>query len=317
MKKLILSIIISILIIFPIIMLVTTFSHYLGPGLPIWIHIGVYLHDLARFLAVTGFVMMSIQFVLSSRIKLIEKDIGLDKLFRAHRIFGIIGFVFILIHPMALFISDKLQGYDSEFVSSKIIGVISLILLIVSALTAMLYGIIKIKYEIWKNIHKINYIVFPLAFIHSLWIGSDIIRSWTLKIFWWVLFVIYLVILIYKFVMYTKIRKNPFRIVEVKQETHDTWSLSFEGKYQIYKPGQFLTIRLIRNGKISESHPFTMSSSPTSGKISITVKSVGDFTSTIKDAQISDKAYIDEPYGVFSFLNYNEKILYLLPEVLE
>ncbi|MGQ9609884.1 MAG: ferredoxin reductase family protein [bacterium] len=310
MKKLALFIITAILIIFPIILLITTFSHYLGPGLSIWIHIGVYLHDLARFLAITGFVMLFIQFALSSRIKLIERDIGLDKLFRVHKIFGIIGFIFILIHPLALFLSDRLQGYDSKlFTPLKIIGIISLVLLALSALIAMLYGLIKIKYETWKNIHKLMYIAFPLAFIHSILIGSDLTRSIALKILWWVLLGAYLTILVYKLVMYFKIRRNPFKISEVKQETHDTWSLFFDGKYKIYKPGQFLTVRLIRNGKVSESHPFTMSSSPTRDKISITVKAVGDFTSTIKDVRISDLAYVDEPYGVFSFLNYDEKNL--------
>lgn len=310
MKKLILFIIIAILILLPIILLVTTFSHYLGPGLPIWIHVGVYLHDFSRFLAVIGFVIIFIQFILSSRIKLIESGIGLDKLFRIHRIFGIVGFVFILIHPLALFISDKLQGYDSKlFTPLKTIGVVSLILLSISALSAILFGLIKIKYETWKNIHKIMYIVFPLAFIHSARLGSDIIRSRILKIFWWILLGIYSAILIYKLVMYIKVRKNPFKVSEVKQETHDTWSLFFEGKHKNYKPGQFLTVRLKKNGKVSESHPFTMSSSPTRDKISITVKAVGDFTSTIKDTRTSDQAYIDEPYGVFSFLNYDEKNL--------
>ncbi len=310
MKKLIFSIIIVILILFPVTLLFNTLSHNLGKGLPIQIYIGVYLHDLSRFLAVIGFVLIFIQFVLSSKIKLIERGIGLDKLFRIHRIFGVIGFIFIAIHPLFLFISDKLQGYDSKlFTPLKVIGIISLLLLSLSAIVAMIYGIIKMKYETWKNIHKIMYIVFPLAFIHSARIGSDLIRSWTLKIFWWVLLACYIAILIYKLFMYFKIRKNPFKISEIKQETHDTWSLFFEGKYKKYKPGQFSIVRLIKNGKVSESHPFTISSSPTRDKISITVKSVGDFTSKIKDTKTSDQAYIDEPYGVLSFLNYDEKNL--------
>jgi predicted ferric reductase len=65
----------------------------------------------------------------------------------------------------------------------------------------------------------------------------------------------------------------------------------------------------LRNGKVSESHPFTISSSPTRDELSISVKSVGDFTSTIRNTSTSDLAYIDKPYGVFSFLNYDAKNL--------
>ncbi|MGZ6346091.1 MAG: hypothetical protein ACXWNC_00775, partial [Anaerolineales bacterium] len=52
-------------------------------------------------------------------------------------------------------------------------------------------------------------------------------------------------------------------------------------------------------------HPFTISSSPTSGDLSVSVKAVGDFTATVKDTTSADEAYVDMPYGVFSFLNYD------------
>jgi predicted ferric reductase len=98
-------------------------------------------------------------------------------------------------------------------------------------------------------------------------------------------------------------------VAEVVQETRDTWSLYFEGKDMDYKPGQFMSVQLIRGGKVSEPHPFTISSSPTWGRLSITVKSVGDFTSTIGDTETSDHAYVDAPYGVFSFLKHDAREL--------
>jgi predicted ferric reductase len=66
---------------------------------------------------------------------------------------------------------------------------------------------------------------------------------------------------------------------------------------------------LIRNGRVSEPHPFTISSSPTQDRLSISVKSVGDFTATIGDTKTSDRAYIDAPYGAFSFLNHDAQNL--------
>jgi ferredoxin-NADP reductase len=106
-----------------------------------------------------------------------------------------------------------------------------------------------------------------------------------------------------------RVRRHPYQVAQVVQETHDTWSLHFEGRRIDYQPGQFLMVWLIRNGRVSEPHPFTISSSPTKDRLSISVKSVGDFTSTIRDTKPTDRAYIDAPYGAFSFLNHDAQNL--------
>jgi ferredoxin-NADP reductase len=94
-------------------------------------------------------------------------------------------------------------------------------------------------------------------------------------------------------------------VAAVVQETPDTWSLHLEGRPIKHNPGQFLIIQLARKGRVSESQPFTISASPGWDRPCISVKSAGDFTSTIKDTTTSDKAYIDAPYGVFSYLNHD------------
>jgi predicted ferric reductase len=85
--------------------------------------------------------------------------------------------------------------------------------------------------------------------------------------------------------------------------------LLFEGPHIDYQAGQLLTVQLIREGKVSEPHPFTISSSPTGDRLSITVKSVGDFTPIIGHTKTSDRAYIDAPYAAFSFLHHEVRNL--------
>ena len=116
-------------------------------------------------------------------------------------------------------------------------------------------------------------------------------------------------ILAYKIWNWIQIRQHSFDIVEVSPETHDTCSLYFKGRHINYEPGQFMIVQLIRDGKVSEPHPFTISSSPTRDRLCITVKSVGDFTSTISGTKTSDRAYIDAPYGAFSFINHDDQNL--------
>jgi predicted ferric reductase len=321
MKRWLLIIITSGLIAMPIYIWSKTLIHSFPEDATLNIYIGVYVYDLGRFLAIVGFVLIFIQFALSSKIKLIESGIGLDKLISLHRVFGVIGLVFIVIHPAALYSGNILQIYGVQDLGSyfksmflaniflKTVGFVSLIILCVSAGIAILYKYVRMKYETWKNVHMILYGALPIAFIHSARLGSDVIRSVPLKIYWWILLGLFFVISIHRIWMWFSIRRNPFTVTKVVQETYDTWSLFFKGKNNGYKPGQFMIIQLLRKGKLSEPHPFTISSSPTSRELSISVKSVGDFTSTIGETTTADFAYIDKPYGVFSFLNYDEKNL--------
>jgi predicted ferric reductase len=118
---------------------------------------------------------------------------------------------------------------------------------------------------------------------------------------------VFFLLLVSKVLREMDIRRNPYQVVEVQQEAKDIWSLSFQGRPLDYQPGQFMYLRLLRKGKTSSSHPFTISSSPTWERLAVTPKSLGDFTATVKDTKPGDKAYVDAPYGAFSFLNYKCK----------
>ena len=309
-KREALLIFIAILIIIPVVVWMNT----LAPGnSPVVSLTGKYIHSAGRLFALAGFVFILVQYVLSSRIKLVERGIGLDRLFIIHRIFGRVGLILLLIHPVLLFIGLKLQNNDFHFFTPlKVIGETTLFLLCVAAGAALLYGHVKMKYETWKNIHKIIYIVFPLAFVHSFLIDSDVKTMAVLKIFWLFMLCIFLIVLVYKTIMRLHVRNHPYYVAEVLQETHDIWTLSFNGKYPAFNPGQFMLISLVRNGIVSEPHPFTISSSPTNNKLSVSIKSVGDFTSTISNTRTTDYAYIEEPYGIFSCLNYDDDDLILI-----
>jgi len=296
MRKLILFAVIAIFLAIPFIF----WLRALESG----VSLGLYLNDAGRFLALTGFVLILFQYVLSSRIRFVERGIGLDRLFIIHRRFGLVGLILVFFHPILLFLSAKVQGYDNPLTPLKILGVITLVILCVVAGVAILYRRLHLKYETWKNIHRAGYVVFVFGFIHSFRLGSEM-QKLPLKILWIVMAAIYLAVLVYKIAMRFHVRKHPFEVDEVTQETQDTWSLYFKGRKLAYKPGQFMVIRLRRNGKTSESHPFTISSSPTQDRLSISVKSVGDFTATIGDTKPADIAYIDVPYGIFSFLNHD------------
>ena len=173
--------------------------------------------------------------------------------------------------------------------------------------TAILYGKVRLGYETWRRIHYASYALLPLAFTHSTTLGSDL-QAGILRFYWYGLIIIYLVVLSHRIWKRFHIRRNPFCVTSVEKVSHDVWNLEFSGPGIDREPGQFMIVQLKRKGKVSESHPFTISSGPNAPP-TITVKSVGDFTSTIGETEVSDIAYVDAPYGIFSYLNYEARDL--------
>lgn len=193
-----------------------------------------------------GFVFLSFQFVLGSKVRWIEGGIDLDKLFAIYRTTGKIGLVLILVHPNLLFISDIAFGLPDLITPRKLIGILALSVLIVAAGAALLYARLRLPNETWRAIHWANYIVLPLGPTHSLLLGSDLVRP-PLRVFWYILAGLYVVILVHRLWRRIQVRRHPFQVVEVVQETYDIWSLHFEGEQVDYKPGQFLIVQLVRH----------------------------------------------------------------------
>ncbi len=259
-----------------------------------------YLRQTGLLFASTGLVLVFMQFVLVSRIKLIEAGFGLDRMLRWHRVFGRTGLAFLIIHAVLLFLYRYDVSGEIIFTAAIWFGLTGLLGFIITAGVASTYRFIGLAYETWRNIHLANYILFPVAMVH---VFMHAVPGSFLYYLWIVLAALFAALIGYRLVRIAMIRNNPYRVVEVRQEAKDIWTLEFEGRNIDFKPGQFMFIQLLRGGRLSSPHPFTISTSPTRENLSITPKELGDFTRTIRDTKVGDRAFIDAPYGVFSFLN--------------
>lgn len=124
LKKLALLILAVVCVLVPIIAWARTLTEEMTAGLR--------LLAAGRVLGLVGFVLVLIQFVLSSRVKWIERGIGLDRLLAAHAICGKVGLALVLIYPAFLFASDVVQGNHLVFSSPKLVGAASLLALLLA-----------------------------------------------------------------------------------------------------------------------------------------------------------------------------------------
>jgi len=178
-----------------------SWARTLMPGLP-W---SVYVYDAGRLLALLAFVLIFFQFVLSSKIRWLDRGLGTGALFKLHKRWGVIAFVLILSHPVLLLLSERLQGYASAMSPVKVLGAITLVVLCVAVLAALLSRKLHLKYQTWKRVHKAAYVVFPLGLVHSLLIGTTLQKG-PARVLWLILGAGYVAILGYKV-----LRRSPLR----------------------------------------------------------------------------------------------------------
>lgn len=269
--------------------------------------------ELSRSFALLAFSILSMQFLVSARLKWVERPFGLDMIFRFHKAMGVFAAALLIIHPI-LFAAGKdwslLLSNDPYIVLAKI----GLLILLILAFISIFRLVIKFEYEKWRSLH--NIIAAPvllIGFLHSWNLGSDVAKI-PMRILWiGMLGMAALAYLYHRILRPLWHRRHAYRVIEIRNETPDVWTIKFappegEKRYD-YLPGQFHFIKLYRErGLPVEEHPFTISSSPTEkGFVSSTIKESGDFTATISQTKPGDIVSVQGPYGRFSYVFHPEE----------
>jgi predicted ferric reductase len=275
------------------------------------------LYEIGKNFGLTAFMILMLQPLIAGRFKWIEAPFGLDILIRFHKYMAFFAICLLILHPVLLAAGGLgwklLIGIDLPWYIW--VAKITLVLLLVHVGLSAFQNQIGIKFEKWRFSHNILApLIFVLAFFHS-WFAGQNLENPPLKFIWPVI-----VILALGFFFYHRIFRpmalagKPYRVVKVKQETDDVWTVTMTPpagtkKVYDYLPGQFHFITFHRSRDLpEEEHHWTISSSPTDhGIISSTIKALGDFTSTIGQTRTGDTATVHGPFGRFSYVNYPDE----------
>ncbi|MHB8066918.1 MAG: ferredoxin reductase family protein [Desulfobaccales bacterium] len=269
-----------------------------------------FAYNLGRGFALTAFAIMVLQVVLAARIKWIERPFGLNLTFPFHRRMGIFAAALLLTHPLLMALGGggwELLLRDNTWYIW--VGRVALLLLLTNVVLSVFRIRLGLGFEKWRQGHVLSGpAVLLLGFVHS-WSASIDFTLASMQILWVALLALAAAFLWHHRV-YTPglLRRHPYQVVEVRQETHNVWTLKFApppGQPRFdYLPGQFQFVTLLRGrGLPEEEHHFTISSSPTeTGFHTSTIKASGDFTATIGQTRPGDAAVIQAPFGRFSYL---------------
>jgi len=267
------------------------------------------LVDLGRGAALTGFTLVVLQVVLAGRFRSLDAPFGLDSLMQFHKAMAILAGGLLLVHPILI----SLGVGNFSLLSSNTpwpvdLGKVALGFVLAMIVFSMIFEQMGVDYNVWRFLHKSIVVVVILGFIHSTQVGEDLEAKGPLLVPWWVLFLLAAGIFTYRNA-YVPIRgRRRFRVSDVRQETHDTYSVRLEpsdGRPLPRNPGQFMFLRLVRPGRKSETHPFTIAASPLEpGIVEATIKKSGNFTDTIDQTRAGDIGRIEGPFGRFSLVHH-------------
>jgi len=273
------------------------------------------LYEIARSFGLSAFAILCLQTVLAARLKWIERPFGMDILSRFHRFMGIFVAILLLSHPPLL----ALGGGGWPLITSLEepwyiwLGKLGLLALVIHICISVFSSRLGLTFEQWRRIHTIMApLIILLVFVHS-WETGDDLKELPVRGLWITFALASLSAYTYhKIVKPALLSHHPYRVVEVKREIHNVWTVKLappEGEviYDYY-PGQFHFITFRRGGGLPvEEHHWTISSSPAQKEfICSTIKESGDFTSTIGLTKLGDKAVVQGPFGRFSHVLHPE-----------
>ncbi|MCC9168112.1 ferredoxin reductase family protein [Pontibacter harenae] len=263
-----------------------------------------------EFGVTAGFVALGLfaaQFIFSGRLAWVAPSFGMDNIVHFHREIGIIAFLFLLVHPVTLllhnpaFISyfdpgvNLMRAIALVFVNFAILGIVA------TSLWRIKFGL---SYEKWRLLH--GFLALSIVFIgvvHSVQVAHYLDPLWKKILLGATMGACMYQVLHTRLVRPWLNRKHPYRVVELKEEHDDCYSLTIapvKGPKMKFIPGQFAWITICDTPLSLQQHPFSFSSSAQADTISFTAKVSGDFTATWKDLKPGRKVFLEGPFGSFT-----------------
>lgn len=249
--------------------------------------------SLGQITALIGYVLLCINFVLSARLRFVERlFLGLNKMYVVHHLVGGVAFVLLLIHPVLMLMVYFPIPIDLAVACGLAAFVIMCTVLVITFF-------VKMEYDQWKKIHKYMGLCLFFASLHMALIGSTVSQSLPLKIYMYMWTFLAMASFCYRVLLGRYL--VPRRVFEVKKvnilnsEVVDVILNPINGRRMDFVPGQFVFV---------EGHPFSLTGKTGETEISFGVKAVGDFTKVLQKWPIGMKIKTEGPFGWFGRVNF-------------
>lgn len=267
-----------------------------------------WLQEFATMLGLLGLGVLSAQAVVSGRQRWFARGLGQDDLLQFHRQTGLFALLLVLAHPLAMFLADPrhLAFLDPRVNMLRAVSLsfvlVAIMLLVASSLWRLRFGL---SYERWRLLHgSLALAIVVLGLGHALMVGHYTGPGWKQALLVAAVGGALWLMLETRLRRPWQARRRPWRIASVEPgrgEVH-TLHLAPDGHAGLrFRPGQFAWLTTGETPWRLQQHPFSMASSANDTGVAFTIKAAGDFTSSLGDLEPGGRAWLEGPYGVFTY----------------
>ncbi|WP_432995470.1 ferredoxin reductase family protein [Dactylosporangium sp. CA-233914] len=266
---------------------------------------------LGRLTGLIASDLLLLQVLLMARVPLVERAFGQDRLARWHRWTGFSSFHLMVVHIVLITVGyaattdadvlgelwDLTVNYPGMLLAAAGTG-----LLVMLVVTSMRAARRRLRYESWHLLHLYAYLGVGLALPHQIWTGADFIASPWSRAYWWTLYAAAAgAVLVYRVGLpLWRSARHRLTVERVVAEGPGLTSVYLRGRDLHRLPvraGQFFQWRFLDGPGWSRSHPYSLSATPHTGMLRITVKDLGDGSARVAGLRPGTRALIEGPYG--------------------
>lgn len=311
-KKLIGNAAIVILALIPLVLWITT-----NPTSRLHEEMNNNLQRVGEFFATTALVLFSCAIVLSTRAPFLEPFFGgLDKMYMTHKRTALTGFTSILFH-FAIIPKDDFFTPGSYMGLVAMLGMLVLIVLTLAPRIPLpfLRWPLSLPYHQWKLTHKFVGVFFIAGLLHSFNVEHLTQESAPLDLYTRGMAGVAAVIYVYQAFISGFVRRKHAYTVEAVNRLNGTVAevvLKPNAAKLNHHAGQFLFIHFPSENKLTEPHPFTISSAPKEDQVRLSIKTSGDFTGHLHEVlQPGTAARLEGPYGQMNYKQAGRKQIWV------
>jgi predicted ferric reductase len=269
---------------------------------------------LGNLTGLAGTYLALVMVLLVSRIPVVERVLGQDKLLASHRrlapwpISLIVAHAVLLTFAYAEAARTGVFGQIGAFIRSypdMLTATIALVVMVAVAITSVYSIRRRLRRETWWAVHLFMYLALALAFAHEIALGPSFVGHPLTRIVWSLLWASSAgLVLVYRFGLpLFRTLRHRLEVVEVHPEGPGTVSVVCRGRNLdrlAVAGGQFFEWRFLTKGMWWQAHPFSLSARPRPPFLRITVKGIGDYSSAVALLQPGTRVAIEGPYGAFT-----------------
>lgn len=272
-----------------------------APRAPMWQSLSV----LTGLLALSAMVCAAI---LPSRIRSLNRALGIESVVEAHRLTGVVAAGLVLAHlacvvaenPANVALLDVRVAPDRA--RAAVGATVALVALVV---LAVLRRRVQLSYELWRVSHLGLAIAVLVGTALHIVLLNQLVRDPAVGALLALLAAVLVVVFGHRWAWRSLYdAAGEFVVQEVRRENATVSTLVLaprtrDGGGFAFAPGQFAWLRLDRS-PTAEEHPFTIASSAHRDTTEFTIRHAGDFTRAIRHLAPGSPVWVDAPHGAFT-----------------